>query len=87
MKPLMSLELLPIFATEKSINRLSVFGDSMNVINWIKQTQECRHIILANLLSSTRMVLQSFNTFSCRHVYRVNNKKADQASKEGVITV
>jgi len=81
---LMSLKLLMIFAVEKGCNNLSVYGDSMNVINWIKQTQECRNLRLENLLSSIRLVLQSFDSFTCRHVYRENNQKADKASKEGL---
>ena len=35
---IMSLKLLLIFATEKGIKRLTVLGDSMNVINWTKKT-------------------------------------------------
>ena len=60
---LMSLKLLLIFAIEKGINRLIVFGDSMNVINWTKQIQECRNIRLANILSSVQTVIQSFDIF------------------------
>ena len=80
----MSLKLLLIFALEKGCKKLNVFGDSMNVINWISLTQECRNRRLDTLLSSIRMVLQIFDTFSCRHVYRENNMVADVASKEGL---
>ena len=62
---LMSLKLLLIFATEKGINRLTVLGDSMNAINWIKQTQACRNVRLANLLSVIQTVIQSFDIFAC----------------------
>ena len=54
---LMSLKLLLIFALEKGCTSLNCFGDSMNVINWIKQTQECRNLRLVNLLSSIRVIL------------------------------
>ena len=80
----MSLKLLLIFATEKGINRLTVLGHSMNAINWIKQTQACRNVRLANLLSTIQTVIQTFDIFACRHVYRENNKEVDQASKEGL---
>ena len=80
----MSLKLLLIFANEKGINRLTVHGDSLNVINWIMQIQDCRNVRLANILSSIQAIIQYFDAFSCRHVYRENNKKADQASKEGL---
>ena len=81
---LMSLKLLLIFALEKGCNDLNFLGDSMNVINWINQIQECRHLRLAHILQAIRLLLSRFNTFSCRHVYRENNKEADKASKEGL---
>ena len=62
---LMSLKLLLIFAIEKGINRLTVLGDSMNAINWIKQIQACRNVRLANLLSVIQTVIQSFDIFAC----------------------
>ena len=81
---LMSLKLLLIFAVEKGCRNLNLFGDSMNVINWTKGTQHCRNIRLANILTSIKYVLNSFVSFSCRHVYRDNNKEVDKASKEGL---
>ena len=81
---LLSLKLLLIFALEKGCTSLICFGDYLNVINWIKQTQECRNLRLVNLLSSIRMILLHYDYFSCRHVYRENNKEADLASKEGL---
>jgi len=81
---LMSLKLLLIFAIEKGCKRLNVYGDSMNVINWISLTQECRNRRLDILLYSIRTVLQNLDSFSCRHVYRENNRVADLASKEGL---
>jgi ribonuclease HI len=32
---LMSLKLLLIFAKEKNVNSLHIFGDSLNVIKWV----------------------------------------------------
>lgn len=81
---LMSLKLLLIFVVEKGCFNFSIFGDSTNVINWIKKTQECRNLRLEILLSSIRLVLHSIDTFTCKHVYRENNKEADSASKEGL---
>ena len=76
---LLSLKLLLIFATENGCRRLNIFGDSLNVINWIKGTQQCMHLILTNILLSIREVQNTFDTFSCRHVYRENNKEVDKA--------
>ena len=81
---LMSLKLLLIFSLEKGCNNLNFMGDSLNVINWINQTQECRQLRLAHVLSAIRLLLQRFDSFTCRHVYRENNKEADKASKEGL---
>ena len=82
---IMSLKLLLIFATEKGIKRLTVLGDSMNVIKWTKQIQVCRNVRLANILQTIQAVIQTFDIFFCRHVYREKNQKADQASKEGLL--
>ena len=81
---LFSLKLLLMFALEKGYTVLNIMGDSMNVINWINLTQECRHMRLAHVILSIRQLLQHLNTFTCRHVYRENNKEADKASKEGL---
>ena len=80
---LMSLKLLLVFATEKGCRNLNFMGDSMNVINWINGTQQCRNLTLSNILLSTKEVLNSLVSFSCRHIYRENNHEADNASKEG----
>ena len=73
-----------MFALEKECTELNFLGDSMNVINWINQIQECRHLRLAHIIYSIRQLLLRYNSFSCRHVYRENNKEADKASKEGL---
>ena len=44
----------------------------------------CRNLRLHNILSSITDVLESYDTFSCRHVYREINREADKASKEGL---
>ena len=75
---LMSLKLL-IFVGEKGCINQIFFGDSMNVINWTKGTQHCRNIRTTNILTSIKEVLNSFVSFSCRHVYKNNNKEADKS--------
>jgi len=81
---LMSLKLLLIFALEKGCTKITCFGDSLNVINWVNNTQECRNLRLGNLLAATRMIISRYDSFTCRHVYRENNTAADRASKEGI---
>ena len=82
---LFSLKLLLIFEAEKGCRSINVFGDSVNVINWIKKTQVCRNLRLDNILSSILDILDAFDSFSCSHVYRENNQEADKASKEGLL--
>ena len=38
-------------------------GDSMNVINWINGTQQCRNLRLAIILLSAREVLNTFDAY------------------------
>jgi hypothetical protein len=80
----MSLKLLIAFAIEKGCHSLNVFGDSLNVIKWIKGTQRCLNTRLVSLVEDIARLQTSFDTFVCQHVYRENNKEADQWSKEGI---
>ena len=82
---LFSLKLLLIFAVEKGCRTLFCFGDSMNVINWVKKTQLCKNLRLENILTSIADIIDTFDSFSCSHVYRENNREADLASKEGLL--
>ena len=76
---IMSLKILLVFAAEKGCRAINFMGDSMNVINWIKGIQQCRILILDNVLRSTREILNTFENFSCQHIYRENNIEADVA--------
>ena len=44
----------------------------------LQKSKTCQYI------TSIKYVLNSFVSFSCRRVYRDNNKEADKASKEGL---
>ena len=81
---LLSLKILLIFVAKKGCRTLNVYGDSMNVINWIKGTQTCQNIRLETILFSIRVVIESYTIFNCQHVYRENNRFADRASKAGL---
>ena len=82
---MLSLKLLLIFTTDKGCRALNVFGDSMNVINWTMGTQMCRNLLLTNMLATISDINGSFDSFSCRHVYREVIKEADKALKEGLL--
>ena len=49
------------------------------------KTQLCRNLRLDNILSSISDILEGYDSFSCSHVYRENNREADEASKEGLL--
>ena len=78
------MKLLLIFTAEKGCNNIKVFGDFLNVINWVKRIQSCRDLQLQNILLSIWDVMDSFDLITCAHVYRENNCQADSASKEGL---
>ena len=79
-----NLKLLLVFATYKDCKILNFMGDSLNVINWINGTQHCIILRLDSILRSAREVLNSFDAYSCRHIYWENNREAKKASKEGL---
>jgi ribonuclease HI len=72
---LMSLKLLIVFAIEKGCQILKVYGDSVNVINWINDTQICLNIRLSRLVEDIQCLLINLYFFDCQHVYRENNKE------------
>jgi hypothetical protein len=50
----MSYKLLIGFALKKGFRRLKVYGDSLNVINWIKGTYRCLNIRLSRLVEDIK---------------------------------
>ena len=81
---LLSLKILLIFVAEKGCRSLKVFGDSLNVINWIKKIQACRDLFLQNILLNIWDIIESFDSFTCSHVYRENNYQEDTTLNEGL---
>lgn len=81
---LMSLKLIIAFAIEKGCHSLTVYKDSMNIINCIRGTQRCTNTRLAIILEDIKTLQISFDTLTCCHVYRERNKEEDMRSKEGV---
>jgi ribonuclease HI len=81
---LMALLLLLKFSIEQGIHTIQLFGDSMNVINWVQKIQSCHNILLQPIMEEISTLLVSFDTFVIRHVYRNKNSIADALSKEGI---
>jgi ribonuclease HI len=81
---LMALKLLLVFAGEKGVKSIQIFGDSMIAINWIRKAQNCQNLLLLPLLEEIFRLLDSYDTFCVKHVYREHNYVADSLSKAGI---
>ena len=78
---LMALRLLLLFALEQGCLSLQVFGDSMLVIEWEKETVQCHVLILLPILEEVIRIKQQFDHIYFTHVYRERNRVADQLSQ------
>lgn len=81
---LSALRLLLCWLIQRNIFTIQIFGDSLNVINWVNGKCLCKNQILKPLLEELQVVKSSFNSFSLCHIYRDNNVSADRLSKEGL---
>jgi hypothetical protein len=81
---LLAMKLLLLFAKEKGINTLQIFGDSMLAINWERNSQQCHDIQMLAILEEIFRLLDSFDYISLQHVYRVHNREADALTKDGL---
>jgi ribonuclease HI len=80
---LLALKVLLLFAKQKNIQAIRVFGDSMLVINWIRETQICHNLMLLPLLEEVLNIVSTFDS-SLKHVYRERNEADDRLSKAGL---
>ena len=74
---LLSLKILLGFAKNKKCQAIQVLCDSMLVISWIKGVQRCRNTNLELLLPEVSHIISNFDDFSCMHIYREKNSRAD----------
>lgn len=82
---LSSLRLLLCWLLHKHITSIQLFGDSLNVINWINGLAACQNQILMTIVEEILHLKTLFNRFSLCHIYRERNKEADQLSKAGLL--
>lgn len=75
---------LILYALEKGVTHLQVFGDSLLVINWLIQSQIFRNTKLQPLLDEILRLKLMFTSFSCAHIYREQNQITDCLSKEAL---
>ena len=81
---LLALYMLLIFAHEKEIQVIQIFGDSMLVTNWINNAQQCHNIHLTPILEEVSQLKSTFNLITFNHIYREQNTETDWCSKEAV---
>lgn len=79
----LALKLL-LFAREKEIRSIQIFGDRLNVINWCKKYQQCNNILLQPILEEIFRYLTFFDSYEINHVYKERNIEADSLSKSGL---
>jgi ribonuclease HI len=73
-----------IMGLEEAINcnikNLSVCGDSLLVINQVNGVYKVKHVNLIPLYEKVMELIKHFNCINFSHVYRNENKRADQLS-------
>lgn len=62
------------------IKHLSVCGDSLLVINQLNKVYKVKHPNLYELYEKVNLLIREFNYIDFNHVYRKNNKRADELS-------
>jgi hypothetical protein len=80
----MTLLLLLKTTKEYDLKSIQLFGDSMNVINWVQENTTLPQYFIAAYLREIHNLLDTFDHFSIQHVYRNKNTIADTLSKEGL---
>ena len=80
---LMALRLLLTKAWEWGVHTLQVFGESKNILEWAKGTQNYHILHLRLLLEGVKHLRSLFDLISFVHVYRERNTMADRLSKVG----
>jgi ribonuclease HI len=67
-------------AINLNIKVLTVEGDSMLVIKQMKGEYKVKSVNLIALYDKAKLLEKEFDSISYKHIYRVNNKRADELS-------
>lgn len=78
---LLALYMLLIFAHEKGVQGIQIFGDSMIVINWINQAQHCHNIYLTPVLEEVTQLKTTFNQISSTFTGNETRRQIDARRK------
>lgn len=80
----MSLKLLLLFAIEKGVHKLQIFGDSKIVINWFNDNSRCHMHTQYPIIEEINLFKQYLDHITCFQICRERNLDADSLSKEDV---
>ena len=67
-------------AIKLGIKDIDVEGDSMLVIKQMKGEYKVKSENLINLYKEAKVLVKEFNIINFKHIYRENNKRADELS-------
>jgi ribonuclease HI len=81
---LMGLWATLTLATQWSIEKLQVLGDSKVIIDWINQKGQLHVVNIEGWKLKTKELATSFQDISFQHIYRDHNKEADFVSKRAL---
>jgi len=80
----MALKLIILLAVEKDIKILNIMGDSMITIKWANKQAVCHIMRLRPIIEEIHHLCTLFDNISFTHIYREQNSRADQLSKEAL---
>ena len=72
-------------ANSMGLPGISVYGDSLMVIDWVKGRTKLKVLNLEHWCKRINDMVHDFISFSCQHIYREHNQMADRLSKEALI--
>lgn len=71
-------------AQDLQVQGISIYGDSMLIINWITSKYQMRSPHLQGWVERTQGLWQRLGCPPINHIYRENNSRADKLSKRGL---
>ena len=71
-------------AKQQGYRSLEIQGDSSLVVNQITGVFKCKSTNLIQLCKKAKHLLSEFETFNISHIYRCNNKRADELVNEAM---
>ena len=81
------LALWALLAVSKhlGIPLLTIFGDSLVIINWANRTASLDSPSLSHWCNDIRSLMLNFSRLTLKHIYREHNQQADCLSKKALV--